>query len=97
MSNEYVNVTIAGMTFEVPVYESPQRTRELARDVEARFRRIEAAHKKVNTQMFALQTAMSYAVDLASARTDNHDQDKEMVKALSEIVTRLRTRARTEE
>ena len=89
MSAKLLEVTLAGVRVKVPLYRDEKSTLALAETVNARFKQLEAQGAKVNTQLFALQTAFSFAVDLAENQESANIADHDLLKALDKIEATL--------
>ena len=90
MSEPTISVKVAGVLLTVPVVGDEATTRWVVAGVESRFRDIEERAVRIDSQAFALQTAVAYAIDLEQARMDQTDQAKALAKSLDGILTNLR-------
>ena len=90
MRQPTISVRIAGVRLTVPIVGDEAATRRVAAEVEARFRDIEASAARIDSQAFALQTAVAYALDLEQTRMDQAEQERALAKALDGILTSLR-------
>jgi len=89
MTAQTHRTSVAGVTIDLPIFQNPETTEQLAQQVTERVREIEASSKRIDTQAFALTAAVSFAAELAQA-IKHHDHDiAEVTKALSAIVQRL--------
>jgi cell division protein ZapA (FtsZ GTPase activity inhibitor) len=89
MSAKLLEVTLAGVRVKVPLYRDDMSTLAIAETVNARFKHLEAQGAKVNTQLFALQTAFSLAVDLAQSQESANAADHDLLRALDKIEATL--------
>jgi len=80
---------VAGKTIEVPVYGDRERTLDLVRRVTARFKAIESESDRIDTQAFALRTALSFAADLANAEAEHQAEQEDVFRRLEELGKRV--------
>jgi Cell division protein ZapA len=90
MNEPTISVKVAGVPLKVPVVGDEATTRRVVAGVESRFRDIEASATRIDSQAFALQTAVAYALDLEQARMHQAEQEKALARALDGILTNLR-------
>jgi len=90
MTSEQITVRIAGYELTVPVFEDEATTRQIAKRVSQRIREIEAQSRRVDTHMFALRAAYSYACDLAALRNEAAEDEREFLRIADQIGRALR-------
>jgi cell division protein ZapA (FtsZ GTPase activity inhibitor) len=86
-------VRIAGQEIRVPLYKDDNESRRAAEMVDEHFRRAADSALKVNTQVFALQTAYMIAAELlaeAERTTQRELHLREMLAGVKEALERLR-------
>lgn len=91
MTNHTVRTRIAGTVLDLPVVQDEAHTAAIADKVTERFREIEAASPRIDTQAFALQAAFSFAAELERISTERDEETRELVHALAELAGRLET------
>ena len=80
ISGPRIDVKIGGRTFTVP------RLRD-----QDRLKQIEAKSPRIDTQAFAIEAAMSFALDHLEAEETLESETKEMMLALSELSKELQS------
>ncbi|MBI5093212.1 MAG: cell division protein ZapA [Candidatus Hydrogenedentes bacterium] len=85
-----MSVTVGGVKIPVPVYEDAISTNAVVQEVNARLADIEANATRIDTQAFALQTAVSFAVELTELRRQNDWDQRELLQALNALLKTLR-------
>lgn len=90
MSADTITAKVGGITLTIPVYETPEKTLELTDLVNRRFSEIARKGKRVDTQVFALETAISFAIDLAKANTEWDQERESFHEVLDTIAGKLR-------
>ena len=85
-----VEVILANRRVAVPVIGDEENTRRLAEIVNERLRTVEADSDRVDTQIFALKTALYLAADLDQIEDDRAEENRQLVKALSAVADALR-------
>ena len=80
-----LRVKIGGKTVTVPVFKDEQTTLRIVDLVNRRIQNIEENSPRIDTQAFALQTAYSFAVDLARAEAAEAEDEGELVQALTKL------------
>jgi len=88
-TKETMNVTVGGVKLTVPVFEDAVTTHGIIQQVGERLAAIEASAARIDTQAFALQTAVSFAMDLAKLRSEIEWDNRELANALSAILKNL--------
>ncbi|GMU92434.1 MAG: hypothetical protein AMXMBFR4_14920 [Candidatus Hydrogenedentota bacterium] len=97
-SDSEMVVRIAGQEIPVPLYKDDAETKRAAAMVDEHFRRVAEAGLKVNTQVFALQTAYTMAVELLRAAERTAQRESELRAQMNTIKRALeRLRRRIEE
>ena len=86
----HLRVKIGNHTVDVPIYKDTESTKKLAFEIGEKLGEIEASSQRIDTQAFAIRTAYAYAAELEEAREAAKVDDRELVKALDAIMTRLR-------
>lgn len=89
MTNQTIQTRIAGTVVELPLAPDEASTAQIAEKVTERFREIEAASPRIDTQKFALQTAFSFAAELERLTADREEEARELVHALAGLAGRL--------
>ncbi len=82
---------IAGKTVNVPVFEDVHTTRELAKRVSQRIAEVEMVADRIDTQAFALITAMSFAHESVTLAKEQESDTEELLRRLDDLSKRLRT------
>lgn len=85
MSPARVKVKLAGKTIEVPVYGDSQLTQKLAARVNQRLKEIEERADRIDTQAFALETALAFAAELEEVREESNADRKAMLAELDRL------------
>ena len=85
MSPARVKVKLAGKTIEVPVYGDSQLTQKLAARVNQRLKEIEQRAQRIDTQAFALETALAFAAELEEVRGESEADRKAMLAELDRL------------
>ena len=95
-----IRETVAGRPIEVPVYGDEETTREIVERVNERLKEIEdTSGGRVDTHLFALRAAISFAAELQEAEDQLARQEREVLGAASDVLKALRAAvdaARTE-
>lgn len=81
----HMDTQIAGKTISVPVYDTTEHTRALVSRVNERLKEIEAESDRIDTQAFALRTALSFAAELAAYEQDVEEGETELYNQLDEL------------
>ena len=81
---------IAGKTVNVPVFEDVHTTRELAKHVSERIAEVEKAADRIDTQAFALITAMSFAHEAVTLAKEQESDTEELLRRHDDLSKRLR-------
>lgn len=89
MTNQTIRTRIAGTVLDLPLVEDEAYTAQIADKVTERFREIEAASPRIDTQAFALQAAFSFAAELERLTADREEETRELVHALARLAGRL--------
>ena len=89
MTKHTIRTQIAGTFVELPLIRDEAYTAQIAEKVTERFREIEAASSRINTQAFALQAAFSFAAELERLTADREEEGRELVDALARLAGRL--------
>lgn len=94
MSPAQIEVRLGGIRLTVPVYQDPHTTKKLVADVNQRIKAIEKRSKRIDTQAFALQAALSFAAELEKTKSLKEDETKDTLieldhlsKSLQKLVT----------
>lgn len=74
----------------VPVYIDEAETRKVAARVSNRINQIEKTSDTIDTHMFALEAALSFATELAETDKDQKVESKEVLVALDALSSNLR-------
>ncbi len=85
MTKETILIKVAGTTLHVPIYGDAAATSEIVEQVTNRFREIEASSDRIDTQAFALLTAVSFAAALADEQAAAQEDTKDILVALARI------------
>jgi len=91
--NGTMRVEIGKRTIEVPVQGDETNTRRIAAMVAERFAEIERGSSRIDTQVFALQTAFEFATALDELREEQESTEKELAVHLDKLLERLRALA----
>lgn len=84
-------IKLRGITLTIPDHLHPETASRVLSELEARLTDIESKSTRIDTQAFALQTALSFALDAAEARKDHDSDTREILLALDKISDQLRT------
>ena len=84
------SLKIGGRTVKVPVFEDVHTTRELAKKVSERLAEVEKAADRIDTQTFALITAMSFAHEAEALAHERESDTEELLRRLDDVSKRLR-------
>ena len=95
-SNKTVQVRLGGVTLPVPLHQSEEETLRLAEEMNDRLKAIESSAARVDSQAFALQLAYSYALEVELLKMKLHDEQREIEKALEEVLNRFKVIARNQ-
>lgn len=94
MSPAQIEVKLGGICLSVPVYRDPHTTHRLVAEVNQRLKEIEKKSKRIDTQAFALQAALSFAAALDKAKALQEDETKNTLlelghlsKSLQQLIT----------
>ncbi len=90
-TSQRMAVKIANSTLRVPVCVDERTTQTLAEAVTKRFKSIEEAAGRIDTQAFALQTAYEFAAQLHMLRQHAAEDERTLTVALDTIAERLAT------
>jgi cell division protein ZapA (FtsZ GTPase activity inhibitor) len=91
ISEPRIDVRIGGRTFSVPKLKDKDTTYHIAKLLQQRLKQIEAKSSRIDTQAFAIEAAMSFALDHLEAEETLEEETREMMNALSELSKDLRT------
>lgn len=81
---------------EVPLYGTPEQTRELVAAVDDMLATVEAESTRIDSQQFALKTALAFAAQAADARAEVHEQTQALIRALAGFADRIEALARAQ-
>ena len=85
-----MEVIIAGRKLDAPVYEDKETTSRIVKRVNKRLKEIEKGSKRIDTQAFALLSAVSFAAELELSEAGRKDDVKEVLVALDRLSTALK-------
>lgn len=91
MTQELMEVTLAGVRLRVPVYLDPETTLAIAERVNDRIKAIEAASTRIDSQAFALTAAFEFATELHAANAERDQDHRDLTKRLNALTSRLDT------
>ncbi len=91
MSAERRDVRLGGVPIKVPVVIDDETTEAIVAQVNERFKLVEAQGGKINTQVYALQTAYQFAVDLFILKKKMEAEETDLVRALDRLTASLQT------
>lgn len=91
ISGPRIDVKIGGRTFSVPRLRDQDTTYHIAKLLQDRLKQIEAKSPRIDTQAFAIEAAMSFALDHLEAEETLDSETKEMMLALSELSKELQS------
>jgi cell division protein ZapA (FtsZ GTPase activity inhibitor) len=95
MKNPTMQVKIGGKTVAVPIYRDEATTLRIVEKVNRRLQDIEEESPRIDSQAFALQTAFSFAADVARIESAADIEDQNLVRALSKLERALGETLRT--
>lgn len=81
--------TVAGVSLNLPVYDTPEETERLAALVTERIKHIEADSTRIDTQAYALTAAVHFAAEAARAHKLHEEELAEAATALTAILDRI--------
>lgn len=85
MKHETMQVKLGGKTVTVPVFRDEIKTLRIVDQVNQRLQEIEDGSSRIDTQAFALQTAYTFAVELAHAEAQLDADGQDMLLALTRL------------
>ncbi|MFP6597465.1 MAG: cell division protein ZapA [Candidatus Hydrogenedentota bacterium] len=91
ISGPRIEVKIGGRTFSVPRLKDENTTYHIAKLLQERLKQIEAKSSRIDTQAFAIEAAMSFALDHLVAEETLDEETQEMMVALSELSKELQS------
>ena len=86
-----IEARVGGVKVTVPVYQDEETTRKIIDQVNTRLQEIETSSTRIDTTVFALKAAISFAVDLQDAQADHVEETKETILALDAVAEALRS------
>ena len=89
MSENTVQVTIAGSRIRVPIYRDEAATKGLAQRVSQEISVIEKSSDRIDTHAFALQAAMVFAAETRDLEASHRKEVAQLQVALSELSAKL--------
>ncbi|HOJ69064.1 MAG TPA: cell division protein ZapA [Candidatus Hydrogenedentes bacterium] len=81
---------LGNVTLEVPVYQDPETSARIAREVTEKFEEISARADVVNTLHFALLTAYAFACELDALRREKESDEAEIGRRLQRLQSMLK-------
>ncbi|GMV91548.1 MAG: hypothetical protein AMXMBFR82_13260 [Candidatus Hydrogenedentota bacterium] len=90
MKNPTLQVKMGGKTVTVPVYRDEATTLRIVGRVNQRLGEIEESSPRIDTQAFALQTAYTFAVELARAESEADADEQDCLQALGRLAQALK-------
>lgn len=87
--SDSMEVTVGGVKLVVPVFQDTITTNGIIQRVNDRLAKIEAGAARIDTQAFALQTAVSFAMELADLESKAEWDNRELLNALNAILKTL--------
>jgi hypothetical protein len=91
VSAERRDVRLGGVPIKVPVVIDDETTEAIVAQVNERLKLVEAQGGKINTQVYALQTAYQFAVDLFTLRKKMEADESDLIRALDKLNASLQT------
>ena len=88
MSKEGIDVTLAGTRIRVPIFKDEETTVAIVERVQSRLEDISKTGR-VNTQAWALQTALSFAIEVEEVKQAADDEARLLDKRLKTLTQRL--------
>ena len=85
ISGPRVDIKIGGRTFNVPILKDEDTTYYVAKLVQERFNEIEKRSKRIDTQAFAIEAAMSFAFAQLDAEEALDANTSDLMKALGNL------------
>ncbi len=86
---ERVKIKLGGRTLSVPLYKDMDTTIGIAKLVSQRLKDIEKASDRIDTQAFALEAAMSFAIDAAESQTASEEDARDMLLQMDALSKEL--------
>lgn len=90
MKNPTLQVKMGGKTVTVPVYRDEATTLRIVGQVNQRLEEIEESSPRIDTQAFALQTAYTFAVELARAQSEADADEQDCQQALGRLAQSIK-------
>ena len=91
ISGPRIDVRIGNRIFNVPRLKDEDTTYHIAKMLSDRLKKIEAKSSRIDSQAFAIEAAMSFALDLLYAQEDLGENTTEMMTALADLSKQLQT------
>ena len=91
MNPDTLEINVAGTKLTVPLYGDPVTTRRIVKLVNERIKAIEKKSKRIDTQAFALLTAISFAAENAEAARQQSHETAELVASLGDLASSLKS------
>ena len=85
MSQAQMEVRLGGIRLTVPIYRDHDTTKRIVAEVNKRIRDIEKRSKRIDTQAFALQAALSFATELDKTKALQEDDTKDTLLELNHL------------
>ena len=89
MNHDYLEVRIGNSAISVPICSDPAATQTIAKEITQRLQEIEKSSPRIDTQAFALRAAYDFAAEAYELRQRLDAADREFLRALDELNTRL--------
>jgi cell division protein ZapA (FtsZ GTPase activity inhibitor) len=86
---ERVKIKLGGRTLSVPLYRDMDTTIGIAKQVSERLKAIEKGSDRIDTQAFALEAAMSFAIEAAESQTAGEEDAREMLLQMDALSKEL--------
>ncbi|HOE66881.1 MAG TPA: cell division protein ZapA [Candidatus Hydrogenedentes bacterium] len=90
MTTETIAVELGRTRLTIPVYGDPEKTLQLVARVNEQLTAIEKSASRIDTQTFALMTALHFAAEADRERQGREADSRDLIKLLETLSTTLR-------
>ncbi|MBI2424804.1 MAG: cell division protein ZapA [Candidatus Hydrogenedentes bacterium] len=90
MSDDFMQVLIAGTRLVVPIVKDKKTTFELAAKLSERLKALEEAADRIDTQAFALRAAFDFAAEAFLDSAESREEETQLIRRLDAIRDRLK-------
>lgn len=86
---QHIRHKLGGRVLEIPVYKNKETTISLIKKIQDVFDSIQKKSSRIDTQQFALETAIYFALENARLKDELQEEKKHIDQALQKIEKRL--------